>query len=482
MSRRVRPYLFYDTTTSLCSTCLRAVEAKVVIEAERVLLDKWCPAHGMERVLVSDDVAYYRAAREVYVKPPELPERFNTTMTYGCPYDCGLCPDHMQHSCLTVVEITDRCNLTCPVCYAGSSTDPALTHRPLDEVKAMLDATVANEGEPDVVQLSGGEPTLHPQLFDILDECRRRPIRHLMLNTNGLRLATEPGFAERLAAYAPRFEVYLQFDSLRGEVHRALRGADLSRIRRDALARLNEVGLSTTLVMTVKKGVNDGEVGDVIRYALEQPCVRGVTLQPVSDAGRNDDWDPKRHRLTVSEVRRLIAEQSGLFTARDVLPVPCNPDTLAMAYALKVDGQVLPLTRYLDEQTLLAGQRNTIVFEDDPQLRDAVFRTFSTNHAPDAQARCLSDLLCCLPQVSAPPSLTYRNVFRVLIVQFMDARNMDLRALKKSCVHMARPDGHLIPFEAYNLFYRPGLEGRLGAIRAELERARETRLQLSRTE
>jgi uncharacterized radical SAM superfamily Fe-S cluster-containing enzyme len=346
----------------------------------------------------------------------------------------------------------------------------------------MLDATVANEGEPDVVQLSGGEPTLHPQLFDILDECRRRPIRHLMLNTNGLRLATEPGFAERLAAYAPRFEVYLQFDSLRGEVHRALRGADLSRIRRDALARLNEVGLSTTLVMTVKKGVNDGEVGDVIRYALEQPCVRGVTLQPVSDAGRNDDWDPKRHRLTVSEVRRLIAEQSGLFTARDVLPVPCNPDTLAMAYALKVDGQVLPLTRYLDEQTLLAGQRNTIVFEDDPQLRDAVFRTFSTNHAPDAQARCLSDLLCCLPQVSAPPSLTYRNVFRVLIVQFMDARNMDLRALKKSCVHMARPDGHLIPFEAYNLFYRPGLEGRLGAIRAELERARETRLQLSRTE
>lgn len=478
----MRPYLFYDTTTSLCSSCLRTVEAKVVLEAERVLLDKWCPAHGLERVLLSDDVAYYRAAREVYVKPPELPERFNTTMTYGCPYDCGLCPDHMQHSCLTVVEITDRCNLTCPVCYAGSSTDPGLTHRTLDEVKAMLDATVANEGEPDVVQLSGGEPTLHPQLFDILDECRKRPIRHLMLNTNGVRLATEPGFAERLATYAPRFEVYLQFDSLRGEVHQALRGADLSRIRRDALARLNAVGLSTTLVMTVKKGVNDGEVGDVLRFALEQPCVRGVTLQPVSDAGRNDDWDPKRHRLTVSELRRLIAEQSGLFTARDVLPVPCNPDTLAMAYALKVDGQALPLTRYLDEQALLAGQRNTIVFEDDPQLRDAVFRTFSTNHAPDAQARCLSDLLCCLPQVSAPPALTYQNVFRVLIVQFMDARNMDLRALKKSCVHMARPDGRLIPFEAYNLFYRPGLEGRLGAIHAELERARETRLHAGRTE
>jgi uncharacterized radical SAM superfamily Fe-S cluster-containing enzyme len=475
MSRRVRPYLFYDTTSSLCSTCLRTVEAKVVIEAERVLMDKWCPAHGMERVLVSDDVAYYRAAREVYVKPPELPERFNTTMQYGCPYDCGLCPDHMQHSCLTVVEITDRCNLTCPVCYAGSSTDPHLKHRSLDEVKAMLDATVANEGEPDVVQLSGGEPTLHPQFFEILDECKKRPIRHVMVNTNGLRLATEPGFAERLASYLPRFEVYLQFDSLRAEVHQALRGADLVRVRQKALERLNEVKLSTTLVMTLKKGVNDQEVGEVIKFALEQPCVRGVTLQPVSDAGRNDDWDPAKHRLTVSAVRRLIAEQSGVFTARDVLPVPCNPDTLAMAYALKVDGQVLPLTRYLDEQALLAGQRNTIVFEDDPQLRDAVFKTFSTNHSPDSQARCLSDLLCCLPQVSAPPSLTYQNVFRVLVVQFMDARTMDLRAMKKSCIHMAQPDGRLIPFEAFNLFYRPGQTERLATIRAEIDRAREAR-------
>ena len=207
MNRRVRPYLFYDTTSSLCTTCLRTVEAKIVIEAERVLMDKWCPAHGMERVLISDDVAYYRSAREVFVKPPEMPQQFNTTMQYGCPYDCGLCPDHMQHSCLTVVEVTERCNLTCPVCYAASSTDPNLKHRTMEEIRAMLDAVVANEGEPDVVQLSGGEPTLHPQFFEILDECRKRPIRHLMVNTNGLRIATEEGFAERLATYLPRFEV-----------------------------------------------------------------------------------------------------------------------------------------------------------------------------------------------------------------------------------------------------------------------------------
>jgi uncharacterized radical SAM superfamily Fe-S cluster-containing enzyme len=476
MDRRVRPYLFYDTTSSLCSTCLRTVEAKIVIETERVLMDKWCPAHGMERVLISDDVAYYRSAREVYVKPPELPQKFNTGMEYGCPYDCGLCPDHMQHSCLTVVEITDRCNLSCPVCYAGSSTDERLKHRTLDEVKKMLDAVVANEGEPDVVQLSGGEPTLHPQFFEILDECRKRPIRHLMVNTNGIRIATEEGFAERLASYLPRFEVYLQFDSLHAHVHQELRGADLTRIRRKALERLNEVKLSTTLVMTLKKGLNDHEVGDVIKFGLEQPCVRGVTLQPIQDAGRNEGYDAKTNRLTVSAVRRLIAEQSGVFSKEDVLPVPCNPDTLAMAYALKVDGQVMPLTRYLGSETLLSSDRSTIVFEDDPKLKAAVFKTFSTNHSPDSQASCLSDLLCCLPQVSAPPSLKYDNVFRVLIVQFMDAHSMDIRALKKSCVHMAQPDGRLIPFESHNLFYRSGQERLLTEIRSEIDQTRKQRL------
>ena len=439
-------------------------------------MDKWCPAHGIERVLIADDVAYYRSGREVFVKPPELPQRFNTPMHYGCPYDCGLCPDHMQHSCLTVVELTDRCNLTCPVCYAGSSTDHSQKHKSFEQVCAMLDAVVANEGEPDVVQLSGGEPTIHPQFFEILDECRKRPIRHLMVNTNGIRIATEEGFAERLAEYLPRFEIYLQFDSLKPSVHQTLRGADMTRIRRQALEKLNALKISTTLVMTLKRGLNDGEIGDVIKFGLEQPCVRGVTLQPIQDAGRNEQYDVKQHRLTVSAVRRMIAEQTGIFTREDVLPVPCNPDTLAMAYALKVDGQVLPLTRYLDSQTMLSGERSTIVFEDDPALKEAVFKTFSTNHSPDSQARCLSDLLCCLPQVSAPPNLKYDNVFRVLIVQFMDAHSMDIRALKKSCIHMAQPDGKMIPFESFNLFYRGKAQAKLATIRAEIDRARAERL------
>jgi uncharacterized radical SAM superfamily Fe-S cluster-containing enzyme len=215
--------------------------------------------------------------------------------------------------------------------------------------------------------------------------------------------------------------------------------------------------------------VNDHEIGDVLRFAAAQRCVRGVTIQPVQDAGRVEQYEVAQHRLTVSEIRRRLVEQSGLFTLEDVVPVPCNPDTLAMAYALRLDGVLHPLTRFLTPRDLVEGGGNTVMLEREPALREHVFRLFSTNHSPDAQANCLGELLCCLPQVAAPSSLSYENVFRVMIVQFMDAHSLDIRALKKSCIHMVRPDGRMIPFESYNILYRDGLQQELQSIRSEIE-------------
>ena len=464
MGAKVRPYLFYDSAVSVCSTCLVRVEAKILLKDDKVYLEKWCPEHGRERVLIADDVDYYRKSREVFIKAPELPQRFNTEQRWGCPYDCGLCPEHMQHSCLTLVEITDHCNLRCPICYAESGP-----HRPgfrdLATVERMLDAVVANEGEPDVVQISGGEPTLHPDFFGILDAAKRRPIRHLMVNTNGLRIAKDADFAARLKQYEPGFELYLQFDSLRDEVHQELRGAKLADVRRRALDQLNEHDVSTTLVVTVKKGLNDHELGEIVEFALQQPCVRGVTFQPIQAAGRLENYNPARDRLTLTEVRRRILEQTSVFAPDDLIPVPCNPDCLAMAYALKLGTHTVPLTRFVSPETLIAKGRNTIVVERDEALRAHVFELFATNHSPQSQACSLSDLLCCLPQVQAPAEWNYRNVFRVLIMQFIDAYSFDLRAVKKSCVHIAQPDGRLIPFDTFNLFYRDERAQRLQQLR-----------------
>src|SRR4051812_34247051 len=242
-----RPYLFYELTNSLCATCLRKVEAKVVIQDDHVYLHKWCPEHRFQKVLISTDAEYYKLCRATQ-KPGQMPLKFNTPIKHGCPYDCGLCPDHEQHSCLSLIEITDQCNLTCPICYSESSPHRP-THRSLAQIEFMLDCVVRNEGEPDVVQISGGEPTVHPQFFDVLDLAKRKPIKHLMLNTNGVRIANDAAFARRLATYMPIFELYLQFDSLRADPLVALRGVDLRDVRRRALDRLNEYNLSTTLVV-----------------------------------------------------------------------------------------------------------------------------------------------------------------------------------------------------------------------------------------
>jgi len=450
----VRPYTYYDFTVSLCPECLKRIDAKIVYDDTGVYMHKACKNHGDFVVPLATDVEYYKNIRN-YNKASEMPLIFNTEVKRGCPYDCGLCTDHEQHSCLSIIEVTDRCNLTCPTCYASSSPHYG-RHRTLEEIEKMFDIIVANEGRPDVIQISGGEPTVHPDFFAILDIAKKKPIRHLMLNTNGIRLAKDKAFVERLAGYMPDFEIYLQFDSFKGDALKTLRGEDLTETRTKALEHLNEYNLSTTLVVTLQRGMNDDEIGSIIDYALKQPCVRGVTFQPIQIAGRNENSDIAKAKITLTEVRQKILEQTTVFQANDIIPVPCNPDALAMGYALKVNGNVVPLTRYIDPAMLLSNSRNTIVYEQDEQLHEHLIKIFSTGISVDRVESDFKELLCCLPEIYAP-GLSYNNLFRVIVMKFMDAYDFDVRAVKKSCVHIVHDDGRIIPFETMNLFYRNGL-------------------------
>jgi uncharacterized radical SAM superfamily Fe-S cluster-containing enzyme len=457
LTRKSVPWLFYGQTTSLCETCWELVPAKIIGEEGRVYLRKRCPEHGVMKTLIEEDAEYWLSTKH-WLKPGDRP-LFNASRTErGCPWDCGLCPDHEQHSCLAIVEINEACNLTCPVCFADSAVGKG-GHRPLAEVEAMLDAVVKAEGEPDLVQLSGGEPTIHPLFWEIVAAARARPIRHIMVNTNGLRIATEEGFAERLAAIGPGFEVYLQFDSLSDDALMELRGARLARIRRQALERLEAAGVSTTLVCAVRAGVNDHEVAAIVDHALGWSCVRGVIFQPVQDAGRNQGFDPARHRATLSGLRRRIAE-GGHFALSDLVPLPCNPDQICIGYGLRAGREIIPVTRLMPREEIIAAAPNTISFERDPALKKRVFDllSLSTNEA-NGEDR-LASLFCCLPGIEAPASLSYRDTFKVAVIQFLDRYNFDLGTVKRSCIHFATPDGRMIPFDTYNSFYRPGAPGR----------------------
>jgi uncharacterized radical SAM superfamily Fe-S cluster-containing enzyme len=194
--------------------------------------------------------------------------------------------------------------------------------------------------------------------------------------------------------------------------------------------------------------------------------VRGVTFQPIQHAGRSENFDPARDRLTLAEVRQQILKQSKIFQPRDVVPVPCHPDCLAMAYALKMDNCVTPLTGMVDPQLLLHGEGNTIMYEQNKPLRELLFKLFSTGASPAGSATSLRQLLCCLPLIDAPAHVTYDNIFRIIIMQFLDPHNFDVRSVKKTCVHIVHPDGRVIPFDTYNLFYRDERERRLEQIRS----------------
>jgi uncharacterized radical SAM superfamily Fe-S cluster-containing enzyme len=459
----VRPskdYSFYGQTMSLCEVCLALVHTKITIEGNDVYYLKRCPEHGAQKTLVSTDAAYFRSTKD-FLKPGDLPLKFQSRTHYGCPYDCGLCPDHEQHSCLALIEINEECNLTCPVCFADSS--PQRTRNlSLAEIDGMLETLVASEGKPDLLQISGGEPTIHPEILEVLKLAKSKPIRHIMLNTNGIRIATDKAFVRELAALMPGFEVYLQFDSMNRAALENLRGADLRKVREQALANLEEAGISTTLVCVVKKGVNDSEIGDIVRHALSFKCVRGITFQPVQDAGRNLDFDKNRDRMLLSDIRRAIAEQAGeVFGNDDIIPLPCNPDAISIAYGLRDGTNVTPITQLIPKQELLAVAPNTVSFEAYPALKDRLFDLLSLASSGERTKTVLGDLLCCLPQVEVPENLGYDKVFRIVIVQFLDKYNFCVAAVKRSCIHFVTPGQKIIPFDTYNLFYRTGLDVKL---------------------
>ena len=476
-ARKIAPYLFLGQTVSLCAECLAPVPTKVIEEDGAVYFQKRCRSHGIQKVLISTDPAYYRRCLD-WVKPGDRPMDFQTRIAEGCPYDCGLCPDHEQHSCLAIIEVNETCNLTCPVCFANSAPDRPGT-RSLAEVEAMLDALVASEGEPDLVQISGGEPTLHPQIIDILQAAKARPIRHLMLNTNGIRIARDKAFVAELATLKPGFEVYLQFDSLNPEALKAIRGADLTRIRQQALENLQEAGISTTLVAVIRKGLNDHEVGAIIDHALGWPCVRGVTFQPIQDAGRNEGFDPARDRTVLSDIRSRIVASGGPFGEADLIPLPCNPESICVAYGLRQGRQVQPITGLFPKEVLLAELPNSVTFEKFPALRQRMFDFFSLTNVDAVAGERLEALFCCFPEIEVPERIGYGDLFRVAISEFLDPHNFCLSRVKRSCVHFVTPEGQIVPFDTYNLFYRDDAAaarraGSLVARAAQLVPARST--------
>jgi len=324
-------------------------------------------------------------------------------------------------------------------------------------VEAILDRLMVTEGEPEIVQISGGEPTIHPQILDILEMAKSRNIRHIMLNTNGIRLAQDPDFVRQLAYYQPT--VYLQFDGLTAHTYEVLRGRDLLAIKQAALDHLAEAGMHAILVATITQGINDSEIGDILRHGLKHPAVLGVSYQPVTFCGRSQGEPDPLHRITLPEVlHKLEAQTEATFRVSDFFPVPCpHPACSACTYAYKDDDQVIPITRFVNVEDYLDFVTNRTLIDFSEEMKAALQSLWSTAAimGVDKTNNALSCAVCNLGSPSPDSEALKERFFMVQVHGFMDEYSFDLKRLMKCCVHELLPDGRAIPLCAYNnLGYR----------------------------
>ena len=465
-----RDAAFFSYTRSICPTCKKVIDAHIVLRDDRVWMQKKCPQHGYFEVEVSSDAEYYVKSLS-YTKPGTMPYRFATKVEHGCPMDCGLCEDHLQHTCSPILEINDVCDLTCPVCIVRNQQRYSMS---LDDFKKSVDFLVAAEGELPIMLLSGGEPTLHPQFFEFCDYVLRGPhagkIKRLLISTHGRRIANNPKFAEQFKAggmYAS-----LQFDTLRAGVYPKTRGVELIDMKMKCIEVIKELDIPTVIVPTVSKGDNSDELGDLVEFGLDLEQCSSIVIQPMAHTGDGGDGyhgNPAGHRLTMPVIHQLIEDQTGWFKRDYFHPVPCShPSCYTATYLFRMnDGKYVPLPEFVNIRQYLDAMANRAIIRSDDQLEkmilDSITSLWSATKVGEDSEVILASLKTFLKDTfNSRNPLSASDIERrtearskaLFIHNFMDPWDLDVARLKKCCTHYVMPDGRLMPGCSYNNLYR----------------------------
>lgn len=440
-------------TASVCPVCLKRLPAVRVAYANEVYLEKTCPDHGFFRTILWRGMPEYPSwMRE---KIPNHPQKPFTRIEKGCPFDCGLCGAHRQEPCCVLLEVTQRCDLGCPLCFASSgkhpSIDPDLTLVRM-WYQRMLDA-----GGPFNIQLSGGEPSLREDLPEIIQMGRQMGFTYFQINTNGLRIAADPAYLQRLKV-AGLNVVYLQFDGTDDTINQTLRGRAILQQKIQAIENCRQLHLGVVLVPTIAPGVNDHNLGDIIRFALKNyPTVRGIHLQPVSYFGRYPKPPENADRITIPELLDAMEVQTGgIVHVQDFHPKGSENSycSFMSAYLIQADGTLLPLK-----------QKDSSCCAKPEEAREGVRRSreFVAKHwAYHESPKKVTSSSMSLGGWDAILERARTHHFSISGMAFQDAWNLDLELLQDCCIAIAAPNGDLVPFCAYNLtntqgqaIYRP---------------------------
>ncbi|MFB3889885.1 MAG: tetraether lipid synthase Tes [Candidatus Bathyarchaeia archaeon] len=473
------------STRSICPECLKALDAEIYEDGGKVFIKKECPEHGAFQELYWSDYEQYVRAEKFRYDGDGI-ENPRTQTVKGCPLDCGICPEHKSHTALAIIDVTNRCNLKCPVCFANASAAGYVYEPTQEQVTGMLENLRATKPVPaTALQFSGGEPTIRNDLFDLIRKAKEVGFRHVEVNTNGVRISQDPEYPKKLKA-AGVSTIYLQFDGLTADVYKFIRGLDLLDVKMKAIENLRQAGYnSVVLVVTLVKGVNDGQLGDIVNFAVKNfDVIRCINVQPVSLCGRLPQQDREKMRITIPDFMRLVEEQTqGAIKVSDFYPVPvvvpvskavgalkdkryveftAHPHCGMATFAIVENGKLTPVTRYgnIDKfrQSLLKvyadaekGSKSKAklrLIGSARHMKFSFLRKYVLRVLLEGDYQSLGDFA--------------RNMLMVSSMHFMDPYNFDLERVQRCVIHYAVPDGRIIPFCTMNSIHRADVEKKLG--------------------
>jgi uncharacterized radical SAM superfamily Fe-S cluster-containing enzyme len=473
------------TTKSICPECLKAIDATIYEDEGKVFIKKTCPEHGSVQELYWSDYDQYLRAEKFRFDGTGM-ENPRTEKKLGCPYDCGICPEHKSHTSLAIIDITNRCNLKCPVCFANASAAGYVYEPTADQVAGMLENLHNNKPVPaTALQFSGGEPTIREELFDFVRKAKEIGFKHVEVNTNGVRIAADPEYAKKLKE-AGVSTIYLQFDGLTPEAYKFIRGLDLLETKMKAIENLRQAGYaSIVLVVTLVKGVNDQQLGDIIKFAAENfDVIRCVNVQPVSLCGRLPQQEREKMRITIPDFMRLVEEQTGGdIKASDFYPVPIvvpvskavgelkgkryvefttHPHCGMATFVFIENGKMTPITRYGNIEKFVGSLKG--VYADALKGDKSKAKIRLAGSARHIKFSFLRKYLFKVLTTGDYNSLGdfARNALMISSMHFMDPYNFDLERIQRCGIHYAVPDGRIIPFCTMNSIHRAEVEKKLG--------------------
>ena len=468
-------------TLSLCPDCKAVIPAEIFEDQGRVMMSKECPEHGdFEDLYWSDFHQWERAKR--YSCLGDGLENPRTTISQGCPFDCGICPSHRSQTILAIIDVTNRCNLKCPICFANAATAGYEYEPSLVQIKRIIDNLATNKPvSVKALQLSGGEPTLRDDLPEIVQYAHLVGIHHVEVNTNGVRIARDISYLKKLRD-ANVSSIYLQFDGVTPEPYKVTRGVDLLPTKMKAIENLRTLEHdSTILVVTLLKGVNDDQLGEIINFAADNhDLIRCVNVQPVSLTGRIDREKLAQYRITIPDFMRLVEEQtSGEIKQSDFYPVPTVVPFARAVGALKglrypeftmhehcgmatfvyvEDDRMTPITRYVNVDAFMKAMNQVAVLASAGHRFQAKVKMIQT--LGHLKLKVLKPIISGVVKEGSYQALGQltRRLVMIGAMHFMDPYNFDLERVRSCGIHYGVPDGRIIPFCTMNSIHREQVE------------------------